>query len=159
MVYNKRKHTGNKAGKHYIPHKNKLGFSPLRVLSPSINLHYCCYPLSVSKLVIAEEECSTNIKDVQCYVGQATNIGKNQEQAAYVQEQQQLQSQLNAATQNLSSLDLATKEQATTITKLRNSLQNLKPPYNNKKALQTRLSYLQNQLHVRKQQSVSGYVS
>jgi hypothetical protein len=54
----------------------------------------------------------------------------------------------------------ATKEQATsTIAKLRTSLQQLKPPYNNKKALQARLSYLQNQLHVRKLQMVSGYVS
>ena len=84
----------------------------------------------------------------------------NQEQAAYALEKQQLQNQLNAATPNLSSLDLATKEQATTtITKLRNSLQQLKPPYNNNWALQARLSYLQNQLHVRKQQMVSGYVS
>jgi len=84
----------------------------------------------------------------------------NQEQAAYLQEQHTLQTQLTAATQNLSSPDLATKEQATsTIAKLRTSLQQLKPPYNNKKALQARLSYLQNQLHVRKMQMVSGYVS
>lgn len=84
----------------------------------------------------------------------------NQEQAAYLQEQQALQIQLTAATQNLTSPDLATKEQATsTIAKLRTSLQQLKPPYNNKKALQARHSYLQNQLHVRKLQMVSGYVS
>ena len=42
------------------------------------------------------------------------------EQAAYLQEQQTLQSQLTDATQNLNSPDLATKEQATsTIAKLR----------------------------------------
>lgn len=57
----------------------------------------------------------------------------NQEQAASLQEQQALQNQLTAATQNLSSPDLATKEQATsTITQLRTSLQQLKPPYNKK---------------------------
>jgi inner membrane protein len=83
-----------------------------------------------------------------------------QEQKIYILEKQTLEQQLKTAELEISSTDLATKEHATSdITKLKNAIHNLKPPYNNLQALQTRLEFLQEQLYVRKMQSINGYIS
>lgn len=83
-----------------------------------------------------------------------------QEQKIYILEKQTLEEKLQTAELEIASTDLATKEHATSdITKLKNALQNIKPPNNNLQALKTRLEFLQEQLHVRKRQQVDGYMS
>lgn len=70
-------------------------------------------------------------------------------------EKQALEFQLKLIEHNLKGADLATREQPTSeIVKLRTALQNLKLPNNNLNALQTRLSFLQQQLHLSKRHKV-----
>lgn len=89
------------------------------------------------------------------------DITKNQqEQDNYISQKNSVLKILEQVEVDLLSTDLAIKEKAVKeYNKVKSDYQNLKPPINQNNSLQLRLSFLQSRLHIKKSQSISGYIS
>lgn len=82
------------------------------------------------------------------------------QQKDFIERKQILFSELNEVRQDIKSLDLATKERAIRdLPALEKSYTSMHPPADNSKPLLTRLRFLQDKLHIRKTQSISGFIS
>lgn len=71
-----------------------------------------------------------------------------------------LYQEVTSTREKVNSADLATKEKAVKeLPSLERAYNSLNPPATNSKPLLTRLSYLEQKLHIHKTQSISGYIS
>ena len=83
-----------------------------------------------------------------------------QKQAYYVQQKGKALEAFSAVQAALGSDDMAERERAIKEQeRARAAYENLSPPLDNRPALQLRLGYLQNRLHIRKRQAINGYIS
>ena len=83
-----------------------------------------------------------------------------QEQAKYQAEKSTALAALQQVESDLESNELAIRENATRkYPTIKAHYEAIQPPVSNLKALQTRLQYQQARLHIRKSQSISGYIS
>jgi hypothetical protein len=84
---------------------------------------------------------------------------EGQKQAHYVQQKQKALETFSAVQATISSNDMAERERAIKEQeRARAAYKNLSPPLDNRPALQLRLGYLNKRLHIRKRQSIIGYI-